>query len=282
MFDPKTHRYPYPKDTSAHYLVVKKDNGTVFDRNYPYVDRSKGMRFKQALTRLLLDVFAFHVARVRLGLRVKGRENLKKHREALRNGAVSCSNHVHLWDFIAVMYALRPHKPYVMIWDKNVRGENGTLMRLVRGIPIPQDDVHATAAMAKDVARVLDGGFVHVYGEGSMWEYYQPIRPFKDGFAYFAVRNGKPVLPLAFSYRRPGWIRRKIFRQIALFTLTVGEPIFPDGTLRHDDRIKDLIVRTHDAVCRLAGIDPGENVYPPVYDRSERVDYYDQSDDGDA
>ena len=32
MFDPMTKKYPYPEDTGAHYLVVKKDDGTVFER----------------------------------------------------------------------------------------------------------------------------------------------------------------------------------------------------------------------------------------------------------
>ena len=38
------------------------------------------------------------------------------------------------------MKALRPIKPYVLIWDMNIRGENGGLMRAVNGIPIPSDN----------------------------------------------------------------------------------------------------------------------------------------------
>ena len=40
------------------------------------------------------------------------------------------------------------------------------------------------------------------------------------------------------------------------------------------ERERDLTVRCHEAVCRLAGIDPAENIYPPVYENSRRVDYY--------
>ncbi|MBQ7603325.1 MAG: 1-acyl-sn-glycerol-3-phosphate acyltransferase [Clostridia bacterium] len=274
-FDPKPTKYPFPEDTGSHYLVVKKNNGTVLDKNYPYVDESGAGKLKRGLARLALDVFAFLVMRVRLGLRVLGRENIKKNRELLKGGAVSCANHVHLWDYMAIMYAVRPFRTNILAWAKNIRGENGTLIRLVGGVPVPEGDVRASIAMISAVKKlVTGGGWIHVYAEGSMWEYYRPIRPFKSGAAYFAVKCGRPLVPLGFSYRKPGWIRRRIFRQTALFTLNIGEPLVPDETLPENKRIEDLIVRSHDAVCRLAGIDPAENLYPPVYDGSKRVDYY--------
>jgi 1-acyl-sn-glycerol-3-phosphate acyltransferase len=107
-----------------------------------------------------------------------------------------------------------------------------------------------------------------------MWEYYMPVRPFKRGSAHIACDSDKPILPLAFSYREPGWIRKHIFRQIAKFTINIGEPLFPDKSLNPKEREKDLTIRAHDAVCELAGIDPKLNLYPPVFDDSKRVDYY--------
>lgn len=275
IFDPKTRKFPYPTDTASHYIILKKDNKTVFDKNYPYIDDSKSMQFRQALVRLLLYILVFPVTRIRLGLRIHGRKNLKKHKEILKKGVISCSNHVHFWDYIAVMRAIMPKKPNILVWDKNVRGENGTLIRLVGGIPVPEGDVHASIAMMKSVGKLLDnGGWLHIYSEGSMWEYYRPIRPFKTGAAYLACKYDKPVVPLAFTYREPGFIRKKIFHQIALFDLHIGEPLFPDKTLSKDERAADLTRRGHEAVCRLAGFEDGENIYPPIYDKSERIDYY--------
>ena len=37
MFDPKTKKYPYTEYTDGHYIVVKSDNGAVFDKNYDYL-----------------------------------------------------------------------------------------------------------------------------------------------------------------------------------------------------------------------------------------------------
>ncbi len=209
-----------------------------------------------------------------MGLRIKGRDIIKKHRDLFKNGVISCSNHVHFWDYICVMKALRPFKPYVIVWARNIRGENGTVSRLTGGIPFPDDNIHGAGAFMRAVKKMLGSGWLHIYAEGSMWEYYKPIRPFKSGAGSLAVKCGKPIVPLAFSYREPGCIRKKVFRQIALFDLNVGEPIFPDESLPQYERENDITKRAHDEVCRLAGIDPDENLYPPLFDNSKRVDYY--------
>lgn len=276
MFDPKTDRFPYPLRTDGHYLTVRKNRGIVFDTAYPYIDRSRSFRFRQAMVRLLLNVIVFPMCRVRLGLKIEGRKNLKANRDVLKKGALSVSNHVHMWDYIAVMRAIRPYHPYVLVWAPNINGEDGPLVRLVGGIPIPDTNAAATMKYLKHVRSLLeeDHGWLHIYPEGSMWEYYAPIRPFKRGAAHIACRTGKPILPLGFSYRKPGWIRKHIFHQPACFTLRIGEPLFPDTESESKASENDLNKRCHAAVCKLVGIDPEDNLYPPVFSDSERIDYY--------
>lgn len=277
MFDPKTDKFPYPLETDKHYLEVHMDRGYVFDTKYPYIDRSRWFRFRQGVVRFLLNVFVFHVATVRMGLRIEGRENVKKYRDVLKDGVVSVANHVHMWDYIAVMKAIRPFRSNLLAWAPNINGENGTLIRMVGGIPIPEGNTAATKTYLKVMRSLLmdEHGWLHIYSEGSMWEYYRPIRPFKRGASHIACDCGKPILPLAFSYREPGWIRKRLFRQIATFTLRIGEPLFPNNDLSPKEREKDLTIRSHDAVCALAGINPKENLYKPLYgEDSKRVDYY--------
>ncbi len=275
-YDPKTNKFPYTELTDQHYLHVKKNNGLVFDGNYPYVDTSKSFLFKRKLVRIfILTLVVYPVMSIRLGLRVKGRENLKKYKSVIKKGIVSVCNHVQMWDFLALTKAVRFHVPNILVWANNVRGENALAIRMMGGIPIPDDNLAGSIAMNRSVDKFLNnGGWLHVYSEGSMWEYYKPIRPFKRGAAYFAVKNDKPILPMAISYRRPNWIRRKIFKQIATFTVNIGEPIYPNKSLLLKEREKDLTIRSHEEVCRLAGIDPKDNVYGPIYDNSKRIDYY--------
>ena len=273
MFIPDTHnKFPYPEDTSSHYITVKMDRGFVFDKDYPYVDYSKGFAFKRFWVRLLLRLIVFPLARVRMGLRIKGKANLKANKELLKKGAVTICNHVHFWDYICVMKALHNYKwPYLLAWDKNVNGESGPLVRFVGGIPIPEHDNEATLAFTKAITKLLnDGNFLQIYSEGSMWEYYAPIRPFKRGAASIAIKNDKPIIPMAFSYRKPGWIRRKIFKQMALFTLHIGEPLYPNKELEKSAQIDDLTIRAHETMCTLAGVE--KNHYPPIYNHSKRID----------
>ena len=79
---------------------------------------------------------------------------------------------------------------------------------------------------------------------------------------------------MAFSYRKPSWIRRKIFHQIACFTLTIGEPLYANKELSKTEQELDLTIRAHDAVCELARIHAKDNIYEPIYKNSKRVDYY--------
>ena len=275
MFDPKTKKYPYTPYTDEHYLVVKKNNGVVFDKNYPYIDLSKSFLRKQKWLRVLLNLIVFPMTYIKLGLKIEGKENLKKHKDIIDKGIISVANHVHLFDYLSIMAAIKPHKPYVLTWAPNIRGENGKSIRLVGGIPIPESDMQATISYISSVEKLLNSnGWLHIYSEGSMWEYYAPIRPFKKGAAYFACLFNKPILPMAFSYRKANWIRRTIFKQPATFTLKIGEPLFANDNLPKHEKEADLTKRSHDAVCLLAGIDPKDNIYPPIFAKTKRVDYY--------
>ena len=276
MFDPKCDKFPYPLETDKHYMPVKTHNGLVFDENYPYIDKSFGFRFKRFWIRFLIVTIVFpFLMKIRMGLRIRGRKNLRIFKKALKGGAVTCANHVHMWDYLGVMKALRYRWPHLLAWDRNISGEMSGLIRAVGGIPIPVGDVKATVAFNKAIDDHLQhGGLLHVYPEGSMWEYYAPIRPFKSGAFHFAVNNNRPVIPMGYSYRKPGFIRRVIFHQIATFTLTIGEPIMPDQTLTKAEQVNDLTIKTHEAICHLAGWSSEENYYPPIFHNNTRVDYY--------
>ena len=276
-FDPKTNRYPYPLDTASHYLSVKKNKGIVFDETYPYIDKSKSFRFKRFWVRLLLFWIVFLLDWLRLGLKVKGKKNLKKYKSVINNGVISVTNHVHMWDYITLMKSIWPIHPYVLAWAPNINGENGTLIRMTGGIPIPENNMRGTMAYYKAVDKLLneDKGWLHIYAEGSMWEYYAPIRPFKRGSAFFAVQFNKPIIPIGYSYRKPTWWRTLLFKQPARITVNIGEPIYPDTTIEsRAAREADLTTRVHKRICELVGIDPKENIYPALYDDSKRVDYY--------
>ena len=272
MYIPSTDKYDFPIDTSAHYLKVKMDRGIIFDKDYPYVDNSFSFRFKRFWVRLLLRVIVFPWTHVKMGIKIVGKSNLKHYKKELSNGAISIANHVAMWDYICVMKALHHIRwTYLLSWDKNVNGESGPLVRIVGGIPIPKNDLDATVAFNHAIKDLLDNkGILHIYPEGSMWEFYSPIRPFKKGAAAIAIKHNKPILPMAFSYRKPGWIGRHIFRRHANFTLNIGKPIYANPELDKSAQVDDLTIRAHQAVCALAG--QRNNPYEPIYNNSKKID----------
>ena len=79
---------------------------------------------------------------------------------------------------------------------------------------------------------------------------------------------------MAFSYRPPSKLRKKLFKQEACLTLNIGKPIYKNDNLDYSLQKDDLTKRIHEEVCRLAGINPIENIYPPIYNDNERIDYY--------
>ncbi len=275
MFIPNTNnKYPYPEDTSQHYLKVNMNRGFIFDKDYPYVDDSKGFAFKRFWVRLLLVILVFPILTFfKMGIRIKGKKNLKRNKKLIRNGAITVANHVHMWDYICIMKAIHCYRwPYLLAWDKNVNGESGPLVRMVGGIPIPLKDNEATVAFSNSLKKILkEGNILHIYAEGSMWEYYTPIRPFKNGASSLAIKNDKPIIPMAFSYRKPSWIRKHLFKQPAALTLNIGEPIYADKNLDKTRQVDDLTIRVHQAICRLAGFN-NDNIYPPIYHNSKKLD----------
>lgn len=272
MFHPHANKYPYTEYTDEHYLIVKKNDGTIFDSSYPYFDESKSFKRKRWWTRVLLVTIVFPLCIPYLGLRIKGRKKLKYFKDNLSGGAITVSNHIHLWDYISIMKAIRPTKPDVLVWAPNIRGENGKMMRAVGGVPIPDDNKEGTRALNKGIEDYLNkGGWLQIYAEGSMWEYYPYIRPFKLGAFSLACRYNKPILPLGFSFRKPSWFRKHILRQDAAITLSIGDPLYKDDSLNETEQRIDLAKRTHQAICHLSNIEDGQNLYPPVFNHNKRV-----------
>jgi 1-acyl-sn-glycerol-3-phosphate acyltransferase len=73
-----------------------------------------------------------------------------------------------------------------------------------------------------------------------------------------------PVIPLAFSYRKP-WgpyalLNRLRKKNLPLITLRIGEPILPDPAMKRREAAETLRRRCHERIVELAGIT--NNPYP--------------------
>ena len=135
--------YDYPEQSDAHMLKVKKRKDIKLDDKYPYIPKCFLFKAARVFYWLGLNLIVFPLCRFTHGLRIYGKENLKKHKEALKNGAITISNHVFMWDYICVLKAIRPRLAYFPAWKSNFEGSNRHLVRLSGGIPVPEDSVRA-------------------------------------------------------------------------------------------------------------------------------------------
>ena len=262
--------FTYPDRSDEHMISVKHLRDTHFNVNYNYYDKSFFYRFKRFILIIALYLVGYHAAAIRYGLKIYGRKNLKKHKELLKDGAITIANHVLMWDYLCFMKAIRPKLEFLIAWKTNFEGPNGPLIRWVGGIPVPTDDVRSMVKFKNAIDTVLDEGkWLHVFPEGSMWFYYPDIRPLKPAVFKFAVEHNKPVVPFVFTYRKRTGLW-KLFGKNPLVNLHVGEPILPDLTLDKKEAINKLHKEAYHIMQVMAGINPND----PTYNTNQNIDEY--------
>ena len=282
-FKVETKKQPYVPNVGKDYPINEPDKhileNTEFgseytiDEHYPYVDRSLKFRLKALwLYYFLACCVVFALQTIRFGLKIEGRKHLRKNKDKFKNGAITISNHVLRWDFICVLQAIRFKRPYVIVWKNLIFGKDAFMVRTIRGIPIPETK-SANMAFMRTLNRLHEEKkWIHVFPESANWHYFQPIRPFKPGAFSFAYSFNVPIIPMAFSYRKPSGIYKFFGKKSPLITLRIGEPIYPDISLNRKVAIDKLLHESHKSMCELAGIE--NNYYPATF---EEFDKYDKS-----
>ena len=261
--------FHYPDKPDEHMIEVKITHKTTVDQNYPFLDKSFKFRFMRGLMHLGIFTLVFpFMSPLRYGIKIEGRPVLRKYKELLGNGAMTVSNHIHRWDFLFVLQAARYRSMYFPALKNHLNSPDESFVRLAGGIPVP-DDLHTIKYfnLAFDELHAKKK-WIHAYPESSQFPYFQPIRPFKKGVFTLAYRYNLPVIPMAFSYRKPNFyftllntlrsVRGK--QKLPMITLRVGEPILFEQSLPRKEAVQKLRKECHEAVVRLAGI--SENIYP--------------------
>lgn len=259
----------YPSKLDEHLDGLNITHEVLVDENYPFLEKTFSFRFMRGLMYLgIFTIIFFFLSPLRFGIKVEGRKALRKHRKLLKNGAMTVSNHVHRWDYLFVLQAVRYRAMYFPAWKENLNTPDEDWMRLAGAIPIPKS-IHAIKCFnqAFDEIHAMKK-WVHAYPEQALFYYFQPIRPFKKGVFTIAHRYNMPVIPLAFSYRKPHFPFTLVnaFRsllgnkKLPMMTLRIGEPLLFDTSLGRKEAVLKMRKECHEAVVRLAGIN--NNPYP--------------------
>jgi 1-acyl-sn-glycerol-3-phosphate acyltransferase len=189
----------------------------------------------------LIRAFLKLVTGVLFDVRVEGREHLA------REPAIYCANHLN-WTDPLVLIAVMPGRPKLaMFGPKEADMTRGARNRLITwaGFGIPyrpaKTDLLETT---RRVQQALAGGWAMlIMGEGRIHRGERELAPLADGTAYFALRTGVPVIPLAINGTSWLGFRRRI-------RVRVGAPIQPEGRATRV-AVDALTVRTADALLHL-------------------------------
>ena len=261
--------YVYPDKPDEHMVPVKVVRDLVVDQHYPYLDKSFRYKFLRTLAYLVVFTIVYPAFILLFGYKIEGRKILRKYRKLLKNGAMTVANHIHRWDFLFTLTAIRYRTMYLPVWKENLKSADAGVIRLIGGVPVP-DDIHSMKCfnLAFDEICIKKKKWIHAFPESAMFWYYYPIRPFKKGVFTMAYRYKLPILPIAYSYRKPRFpftlinaVRSMLGHQkVPMITARIGEPLLFDETLSRKDAVQKMRKDCHDAIIRLAGV--RDNPYP--------------------
>ena len=225
-----------------------------FDETYPYLDKSLKFRIWHFLIYLVTWLVAFPANWIRFGIKIEGREKIRRNRELFANGMMTVCNHVHRWDMICVLQAMRYRRAWIPMYAQPFRGKDGFLMKAIGGVAIPEE-LSGLRAFDKAMDELhANKQWIHLFPESCSWRFYAPLRPFKTGAFNMAYRHGLPVVPLVISFRpRTGW--RKLFgKGEPLLTIHVGDPIVPDLNVPRKAEVARIRDLAHQTMLDMAGI----------------------------
>lgn len=246
--------YKYPKEYDQHMVTSVPVKKVSFDENYSYYKRGLFYKIGRSIVYLLAYTVGYLVCKLKHGIRYVGRKNLKLYKSELKRGCITICNHVFRYDYICIMFGIRPHFQYYPSWNAKLLDKDRHLVNLTGGIPVPSNLAGLKKFLMAFDRHIKENAWIHFFPEAAMWPYYQRIRPFKKGAFVLAVKHNRPILPMAFRFRNPSKFARIFGIKEPLATLYIGKPIYPDTKIQDKKiRIKKLQHESYNAVMHLAG-----------------------------
>jgi 1-acyl-sn-glycerol-3-phosphate acyltransferase len=177
--------------------------------------------------------------------------------------AVLCFNHLS-WVDPFLLYAVAPGQPRLYLYGpkESDLGE-GRRNRLIRwfGTAVPfEPGKRDMLASTRRTMRVLGAGhLLGIAGEGGLSEDEGVVLPVNPGVAFFALRAGVPIVPIAIAGSR--WLR--FGKRV---DVRVGLPILTEGLDSSRATIAALTEEVHAALAALV-LPPAESRVPGPFGR---------------
>jgi 1-acyl-sn-glycerol-3-phosphate acyltransferase len=161
--------------------------------------------------------------------------------------AVLCFNHLS-WSDPFVLMAVLPMRPRLFFFgpkeeDMAVGGRNRVMGWTGSSIPYKPGKNDLLDATRRVTGVFRAGGVLAIAGEGRIHARESELLPLNGGAAYFALRGGVPIVPVAINGTSWLGFRRRV-------TVRVGEPIAVTGRPTRE-ALEALTARTWDALHEM-------------------------------
>lgn len=191
------------------------------DENFVFVKKNIFYKTSCKLVRTVTFLFGPILCKLFIGLKVRGKKNLKK-----LHGAISVCNHIAVLDALYVKQAIGHYRSYHTgaPWN-NKKGLGGALLRRAGFLSLG-GNLAAMRNFKKTVGELLQkGAIINYYPEHALWQNYEKPRPLKSGAFKMAACFNVPIAPMFVTFE--GKRKRPV--------VNVLEPIFPDSSLSQRD-----------------------------------------------
>ena len=251
----------FPSDDPRERLVNVENPGEVeggfkFDSSYPYIDNSFKFKLNWFAAFFVLWFGGAVLNRVKYGLKIEGKKNLRPFRKQLRKGAIAISNHIYRLDAVCVNQALLHFKRFVIpMYSRHFNGKDSWFLRYVGGIPV---------AETRDGMRKFDeamdyfhekGRWALIFPEAVRWDFYPLLRPFMKGAFTLAHKWDCPIVPCMINYRERKGIYKLFGKQDEpLLTLHVLKPVLPDQEMNRKSDSARMIGICRERMEKAGGI----------------------------
>jgi 1-acyl-sn-glycerol-3-phosphate acyltransferase len=182
------------------------------------------------------------VLRCYVRLRVRGLERLPS------GPYVLCFNHLS-WLDPFVLLAVWPSEPRLFIYgpkeaDMTVGLRNRLIAWSGMAVPFDPEKTHLLASLKRGVEVLKAGHPLAIAGEGGLSDHEEVVLPLHEGTAWFALKAGVPVVPVAISGTRWWHFGKRIH-------VTVGDPIDPGSRRPDAASVQALTAQAHAALSAL-------------------------------
>jgi 1-acyl-sn-glycerol-3-phosphate acyltransferase len=186
------------------------------------------------------------IARAYLRVRLEDRDRLPA------GPAIYCFNHLSWFDPFALM-AVLPYRPRLWFFgpkeeDMGLGGRNRLMFWTGTAIPYKPGKNDLLDATRRVGAVLATGSVVAIAGEGRIHVRETELLPISEGAAYFALRSGVPLVPIAVN--GTSWLRFG-----GRIRVRVGEPILVSGRPTRD-AVADATARLTTSLLALVADAP--------------------------